>query len=121
MDAVLRAAIGFFLMASAALVGDAIAGDDWNRAGGWFLLLGVPFILMAMVPLPDFRWLSITAAAGGVALGLGLFTLFAANTSDSGSAAMWLYVPWFMVLGFSVYWAMGVLLKGIHRLAGLHR
>jgi hypothetical protein len=118
MDVILRAVIGFFLMLAAGVVGDAVWGDDWTAVGFLIFALGLPLLVMTFLLLPDYRWTNTVAGAAGLAVGVGAVAMFSSETSDSGAAILWLYVPMYVAMAFGIYWVMGVTVKAVHELVG---
>jgi hypothetical protein len=86
VPAILGAVIGFFAMATVALLAAGIWGHDWSMFGALLFLLGLPLALLALLPLPDFRWESVTAAALGMPVGF----LIAFETEDAGTKGLWI-------------------------------
>jgi len=111
-----RAVIGFFTMAIAALLGQGIWSDNWSMAGGLMFILALPAVLLALLPLPDFRWESVTAAAGGLALGLAAGIVGTFNTEDSGNDLLWWAALIYASFGFVAYGVIGAAMKGAYAL-----
>jgi hypothetical protein len=116
LASLLRAVIGFFAMTTVALLAAGIWGDDWSMFGALLFVIALPLVLLATLPLPDFRWESVLASAGGLAFGMpvGLFVTF--DSEDSGRDLLWIAATLYVGSGLVVYGGAGMALKGAYHL-----
>jgi hypothetical protein len=98
-------------MAVAGLLAITVWGDDWTMAAGLLFILGLPAVLLTLLPLPDFRWESVTASAAGLALGMAAGVSGTFGSEDSDNALLWYGAMVYCLFGFAAYTAVGLAVK----------
>ena len=108
-------------MATTGLLAVWIWGDDSTVKGALLYTLALPAILLAVLLVPDSRWKSVAASAGGLALGVAVGFAARFDTSDSGEGLRWYGAFIWASFGFVAYVAIGAVLTTLRRLVKRRR